>query len=664
MRSLAIWMIATAMSVLIPWVGSASESGRSGLGPEMVLFNDLPDVWSATRTLRSPLDVPNEVTVITAEDIRASGATSLVELLETVPSLDIMRVSRADVNISSRGFDPIVSSRVLAMVDGRSVYIDFTGIVLWESLNVTLDEIDRIEVIRGPGSVLYGANALLGVINIITKRPHEMPRQSVRIGAGPETAFTTGSIARAGERMSMKTSVQYRGIDDFRSQDQRFKIGSTNRHTTAQRNRGFNSTLEYLFDNGTLLSVNGGMTRLEQEVVTQMGDFLLDASLFHGQLNLEKGLWRFQMFMNGFDSDLETTGTVFPQPLFPPAVPFSARVQTNTFDAELQRTHVLGSHTFLWGVNFRRTATTSAEFFDGREKEAIYGAFLQDEVEIGERFLLLGGIRFDEHPKAGFHVSPRLSLVAKLGETERLRFLWARSFRTPSHLWNYASVHIESSVPVPPFSWMPFDFEGSEDLDSVTVETFEVGYRAQPIERLRFDASLYWNVLKDFHTLYLRNEPLPIPVPPYVNPFATGIRDDGRAKAWGAEIGLEYRFADSTFAFASYVFQAANGDYETATPRHKAIAGLRGRLLPRLRYSLAGRWVAHHEYETDPVDSAFIGADEIPSRFTVDANLMFDVRPNLELGLHARNLFHQVRRHFPLGDEIGSELVLTVRWEF
>ena len=312
MKAITCLTLLLALSVCggLPARAEEPEDQSQSPGKEVLIFGELPDVWSATRTVRSPLDVPNEVTVITAKQIRDSGATTLIELLETVPSLEIMRVSRADVNVSIRGFNPLVSSRLLAMIDGRSEYIDFTGVVLWESLNVALSEIKRIEIIRGPSSVLYGANALMGVINIITKRPHEMSRATVHMGVGPDAGFVTATGASSTDKASLKGSVKYQTLNSFRNEASPFKLNSQTRDTTAQRVKQVNSTFEYLFDDGTNVSVSGGMTRVDQNVGTQLGDFLLDgAELYYAKLNVDKGLWKFQSFVNVLDSGLHTAGS-------------------------------------------------------------------------------------------------------------------------------------------------------------------------------------------------------------------------------------------------------------------------------------------------------------------------------------------------------------------
>ncbi len=634
------------------------DRGDPKPGPEVMIFSDLPDVWSATRTLRSPLDVPNEVTVMTSDDIRASGATSLVELLEMVPSLEVMRVSRSDVNVSARGFNPLVSSRMLAMIDGRSVNIDFTGTVLWESLNVALHEIDRIEVIRGPGSGLYGANALMGIINIITKRPHQLPAFTSRLGVGAESAFAAMTTARATDRASAKASAKWQWLDNFRNETSPYKLSPTTRHTTAQRLQQGNATFEYLLDDGTNLSVSAGVTRLDQGIITQLGDYDIDGLMSFGKLNIERGLWRVQAFVNHLDLDVNTAGSVFPPP-FPPAVPFQSRIQALTSDVELQRTHWIGDHTFLWGLNVRRIATTSRAYFGGREHETHYGAFIQDEFPLGDRLLALAGVRLDEHAKSGFQVSPRASLVYKLTDSQRLRLLWARSFRAPTHLSNYASVTIPNSDPTalaPGIPFIPpFRFSGNERLDAVELDTYELGYRGVYDERVSFDATLYLNTFRDFHSFFLPNP---------ADVLDIGIESDDRTRAWGAELSVEFGLNASARGFASYSFQSAHGPLERLTPRHKATLGLRGKLMPRLRYSLAGRYVGHTNFETDPIDASFVLSTGVPSHFGVDASLMYQLRPSLELGIHARNVLHQVRPHFPLGDAIGSEVMGTVRWEF
>ena len=155
-------------------------------------------VVTASRRAQSSLEAPNATTVITAEDIRLSGATSLVELLRRVPGADVMKLGVGSANLSLRGFNQRIANKVLVLVDGRTEYQDFLGMTLWSAVPIGLEEIDRIEVIRGPGSALYGANAMLGVVNIITRAPGTGPaRPDERPGGRRATRRRARSSATA-----------------------------------------------------------------------------------------------------------------------------------------------------------------------------------------------------------------------------------------------------------------------------------------------------------------------------------------------------------------------------------------------------------------------------------------------------------------------------------
>ena len=128
-------------------------------------------VVAASRRAQSTLDAPNSITVITGDEIRASGLLSLADILRRVPGAEVMTMGLDSANVSFRGFNQRIANKVLLLIDGRPEYQDFLGVTLWSVLPVGLEEIERVEVIRGPGSALYGANAMLGVVNIITRSP-------------------------------------------------------------------------------------------------------------------------------------------------------------------------------------------------------------------------------------------------------------------------------------------------------------------------------------------------------------------------------------------------------------------------------------------------------------------------------------------------------------
>ncbi len=142
-------------------------------------------VVSAARGASSRLDAPSATTIITDEDIRLSGARSLPDLLRRVPGMETLTLTVADTSLAVRGFNQRLSNKLLVLLNGRSVYLDFLGMTWWSMLPIQMEDIERVEVIRGPGSTLYGANAFGGVVNIITKPPGEKRSTfSATVGTG------------------------------------------------------------------------------------------------------------------------------------------------------------------------------------------------------------------------------------------------------------------------------------------------------------------------------------------------------------------------------------------------------------------------------------------------------------------------------------------------
>ena len=141
-------------------------------------------VVSASRTEEKLINAPATMTVIGAQTIQSAPTQNFAELLRTVPGLNITQVSARDINVTSRGATGTLATGQLALLDGRSLYQDFFGFVMWDFLPVNLNEIKQVEVIRGPASAVWGANALNGVVNVITKSPREMQGTSAILGVG------------------------------------------------------------------------------------------------------------------------------------------------------------------------------------------------------------------------------------------------------------------------------------------------------------------------------------------------------------------------------------------------------------------------------------------------------------------------------------------------
>jgi iron complex outermembrane receptor protein len=612
--------------------------------PETMLFDDIPVIVSATRTEESLLDVPNSVTVITDDEIRASGATSLPELLEVVPGLDMMRISRSDVNMSARGFNAATSSNMLVMIDGRSVYLDFFGVVLWERLNVSLTEIERIEVVRGPSSAFYGANAFLGTVNIVTKRARELPNAQVWSGIGPRGAFMNATGARSFGASSVKGSASYDVRDQFRNSSSPVPNAMHRRGDTGMRARRFNGSFERDLTDGGQLRVSGGMSNLKGDLFSQVGTWDYLGPEYYTQVALERGPWRLQTFITHSDLDVSTVPLGLPVP----PLGVSDRIGSTTFDVEAQREIDLGDHHLVLGGNTRRVTTRAPDVLGDREAETLYSGFFQDQYRMTDWMTAFLAARVDDHPHVGLNVSPRVSLLLKPSERSRVWFAFSRAFRSPTHVLNYLSLNLAGYTPLP----TPLvTLQGNEDLDPSWATSYEAGFQVFPHRRVSVKADLFYEVITDLTQIVAV-----APGPPVVQSF----RNVGRMTNWGGETWIEFKQSDALRGFAGYSFQQPSGDFEQISPRHKASAGLRG-AIGRLHYALTGIYVAHTDYEET---SPMLLDTHIPSRFQVDSYLGVQLAPQFELGLRARNVFNQVRPQFPLGDDIGGEFYLTGRLEF
>jgi outer membrane cobalamin receptor len=227
---------------------ATTPTAAAPVSEELELLKEEETVSIATRHEQPISQAPSNVYVITDEDIRHSGATDIPTILRRVPGLDVMQVTGADFNVSARGDNQLFANKILVMVDGRSIYIDGQGLVFWKSLPVTLPEIKRIEVLKGPASVVYGFNAFDGVINIITKSAQDMKGTTLQFGGG-ELGTISSSAVQAGSagKLDYRLSIGHDQNQQWRNHD-----------ALAFRSNKFNVQTQYNFSGDATLRVAGG----------------------------------------------------------------------------------------------------------------------------------------------------------------------------------------------------------------------------------------------------------------------------------------------------------------------------------------------------------------------------------------------------------------------
>jgi len=253
---------------------------------EEVFFQPIETVITAGRTEQSIERAPATITVISSEEIRASGALTIPELLRFVPGIDVMTITASHSEANARGLNQLLSNKLLVLIDGRSVYFDFYGGVIWQGLPILLNQIDRIEIVRSPGSALYGANAFSGVINIITKTPRQLNGGHLQVHGGENGTVHTSAVqgewkGDTGYRFALGT----RKINSFCDPD----IDSED-HVIG------NFYLEHRFKNETKLSTEVGLGRGSIVQVVRMDDTEFEATTTYAKMNLENGSFNLQAF--------------------------------------------------------------------------------------------------------------------------------------------------------------------------------------------------------------------------------------------------------------------------------------------------------------------------------------------------------------------------------
>jgi outer membrane receptor protein involved in Fe transport len=552
-------------------------------------------VVTASKTEQQLVNAPATVTVIPSSVIQSSPATNYAELLRGVPGVNIMQTSARDFNVTLRGATSTLSTAQLALMDGRSLYLDFFGFVAWDFLPLNTNEIKQIEVIRGPASAIWGANALNGVVNFISKTPRELDGNSATLtfggfdrdvdgsGQGAGTMFgISGTHARAvNDRWAYKVSAGGYTSDAFPRPTGTIPNPQNtpyppfeNQGTTQPKVDG---RVDYdAPDNRYKLVLAGGYASTDGIIHTGIGPFDLrrTTGLGYATMRYTRGALRVNFFTNLFDgnaSGLLAIGT--------DGRPIPFDFNTRTFDWELGHSLTLGTRQVLtYGGNFRynRFDLSLAPRGDNREEA---GAYVQDEIFINDYLRWNIGARVDKFDVIEDPVfSPRTTLIVKPRPEHAIRFSYNKAFRSPSLINNFIDTTIINQLNLgllnPALAGRVFNFPvhaiGNEDLREESVQAFEIGYTGVINERATVSAAVYWTENEDeiFFTQterYRATSPPPgWPLPPAVLeaipppglPSEFSYLNLGKVKNKGLELGIDATIFTGITGFVNYSYQA------------------------------------------------------------------------------------------------------------
>jgi outer membrane receptor protein involved in Fe transport len=442
-------------------------------------------VVTASKVESTLINAPATVTVVGGEELLNAPSQNLGDVLRNVPGVNVIQMSARDVNLTSRQSTATLATSQLVLLDGRSVYLDFFGLVLWDLVPTNPQEIKQIEVVRGPASAVWGANALTGVVNIITKSPREWQGVNVNLTGGAfsrdggsreddgggQTFGGSASISRApSERWSYRLAGGYFNSDPYSRPVGRvpiiadprvanpvcntatgaganclggapYPIDGTGTLGTAFENDGTSQPkvdlrVDQEFENGGRMTYSGGYAGTEGVVHTGIGPFQLESGSYlgYGRLSYSKGAFKASGFVNFLDADAPNLLNLDPSNL---PNPVQLNFKTQTFDFEVGHSKVLaGAHIFSYGGNARRnnfeiTLTPNVE--DRNE----FGGYLQWEYFKDKFRVSLGG-RVDKFGNIDDPVfSPRATVMFKPGPEHAIRVSYNKAFRSPSAVNNF-----------------------------------------------------------------------------------------------------------------------------------------------------------------------------------------------------------------------------------
>ncbi len=500
-----MWILAMALPAL-------AQDDEGGLEDEFAFLQEAETVELAARHRQTIGMSPSAITVITREDIAASGAATVADLMRLVPGMDVVVASRMQPAITSRLYWTYEGNHYLVMVDGRDAMLEILGIVMWEVQPVFLEDIERIEIIRGPGSALYGANAVGGVVNITTRGIAEEPRAWVELLGGEAATLSAeaGASTRLGDwGFSLNAGAWYAGM----FHDSRTKSGD-----------GFKvrALVERRFSESRRLQIDAGVGRIHGIWPSTMGPFLggqvqSTLRMAYQSESLRGHLyWTWVPTWAEFGEPLSYSGIVLAE--FP-----SLQMDGHVLDAEVQWTlpELWEPLLLMAGANARGTWTGSDQYLDAETFgdltspryhepgadfwEGRAGAFAHAELAAADWVTVTGGLRLDYNTTTGVFMSPRLAAVFMPAEGQYVRLGAARAFRKPSLMETHAhfvAVFPDTS-PITGDAQQTFlefmtRLAGNRDLVNEKLSAFELGYHGRFLDgRLQIGLDLYYNIYSD-----------------------------------------------------------------------------------------------------------------------------------------------------------------------
>lgn len=630
-------------------------------------------VSSVSKREESLKNIPAAIFVVTREDIRRSAATSVPDALRMVPGLQVAKISASEWAVSARGLGGRFSRYLLVLIDGRSIYTSLFSGVNWDEINLSLENIERIEVVRGPGGTIWGANAVNGMVNIITRRPGDTHASRLRASAGQ--GESEGSLyASSNLPLSSQTALAISGhVEQFSALDAQT--------SPFEDKRWRNSRLDLALEterNAHEVSAKLGVLAIDSDIPwAKQQLFLPDPAVVYGdehkqgyygalrwRLRQADGLWTGRLSYDATYRD-------------------SAAYDWNTvnWDAELQWAGELAEgHSTTLGLAARQSESQfvvpptgmDALLTPANQDSTVLSGYLQDTWQLTPAWALNVGVRYDDNSFTKSAIQPSLRSLWSVSQQHTLWLAASRANSTPSRLLNSHSELAIQALPPSAQNPLPSMVILASDglgIDDVALTAYEAGYRFTPAQELSVDATLFRHNYRNImaaDTTFTPELRFQDGLPYLALPL--GLNTDGRQHSVGLELSVRYQPTDAWYLQYS-------GAYIDMTVKDSGSAV--GSLLedvidaPEHQHSLRSLWNAGSNWELDTWLRHVPGVAGTQSETytALDVRINFRYSQQLHLSLGARNLFanrtvEADREIFSPGSyAVPQSVVLKIEWQ-
>jgi iron complex outermembrane receptor protein len=621
-------------------------------------------VTSVSKRTQKVADAAAAIFVITQEDIRRSGATSIPEALRLAPGLEVARIDQNKWAIGSRGFNGRFDNKLLVLIDGRSVYTPLFSGVYWNVQDVMLEDVDRIEVIRGPGATLWGANAVDGVINVITKKAKSTQSALVTAGGGTEERAAGG--VRYGGKLGDNT--YYRAYTKyFDWGPSAYPSGMTAHDGWDALRGGFRA--DWTPAGANSLTLQGDLYRSRfDETLTVASLSAPYSNTFPNDGKYSGGniLGRWNHTSEGSSISLQMyydNTTITDHSLFGD--------HQNILDIDFQDGfHVGDSQQFVWGLGYRSIHDkNNPSFTVSLQPNQVtlnqFSTFLQDEISlVDNRLQITLGSKFERNEFTGFEIEPNARLLWNLTPNQSIWTAVSRAVRTPA--LTEEGLRLNSAVIPPGTPGNPTPLPavlavfGSKQFNSEDLLAYELGYRVQATSNLSLDIATFYNNYSNLRTAepgapFVEGSPAPTDI---VIPFVASNKMSGGT--YGVELFADWKVIPKWRLAGSYSYLQMNihknANSQDPTPDNPNGSSPRHQWYLRSSIDLP----KHFEQDTTLRFVDHLPSLNLPNYYSLDAHLGWRPVTSLELSIGGQNLLNNWHLEF-LPDFVNTSPTVVKR---